>query len=86
VTVFWHRDEALRGELWAQKLLQKVLGALPESGSESDPFELRLSNFRTVTLYNLLMDEAARGKAEGVPDPEEGDAAQDPVEPKNDER
>ena len=40
------RDQALRGELWAGKLLQKVVAALPESGSESDPFELRLSNFR----------------------------------------
>jgi Family of unknown function (DUF5681) len=30
------RDQALRGELWAEKLLQKVIGALPESGSEHD--------------------------------------------------
>ena len=31
------RDQALRGELWAEKLLQKVVGALPESGSEHEP-------------------------------------------------
>ena len=30
------RDQALRGELWAEKLLQKVVAALPESGSEHD--------------------------------------------------
>jgi hypothetical protein len=30
------RDQALRGELWAEKLLQKVIGAWPESGSEHD--------------------------------------------------
>jgi hypothetical protein len=30
------RHQALRGELWAEKLAQKVIGALPESGSEHD--------------------------------------------------
>jgi len=70
------RDEALRGELWAQKLLQTVVAALPESGSESDPFELQLRNFRISTLFRLIMDESPREKAEAV---------QDPVEPENDE-
>ena len=35
------RDQALRGELWAEKLLQKVIGALPESGSEHDHVDMR---------------------------------------------
>ena len=65
------RDEALRGELWAQKLIQKVVGALPESGSESDPFELQLRSFRITTLFQLIMDESAGEKAEAVQDPGE---------------
>jgi hypothetical protein len=35
------RDEALRGELWAGKLLQKVIRALPESGSEYERVDMR---------------------------------------------
>jgi Family of unknown function (DUF5681) len=70
------RDQALRGELWAQKLLQKVVAALPESRSESDPFERQLRSFRITALFQLIMDESARETAEAV---------QDPVEPENDE-
>jgi Family of unknown function (DUF5681) len=79
------RDQALRGELWAQKLLQKVVAALPESRSESDPFERQLRSFRITALFQLIMDESAREKAEVVQDPETAEAVPDPVEPENDE-
>ena len=79
------RDEALRGELWAGKLLQKVVAALPESGSESDPFELQLRNFRITTLFQLIMDESAGEKAEAEQDPDQAEAVPDPEEPENNE-
>ena len=44
------RDQALRGELWAQKLLQKVVGALPESGSEYDYIEMQLHHVPNSAL------------------------------------
>jgi hypothetical protein len=65
------RDQALRGELWAQKLAQKVLSALPESGSERAPVDMQ----GAVARFELLMKESVRKKAEAVPDP---------VEPEND--
>ncbi len=35
------RDQALRGELWAEKLLRKVVAALPERGSEHEELDMR---------------------------------------------
>jgi hypothetical protein len=58
------RDEALRGELWAQKLLQKVVGALPERGSESDYIEMQLQHFRIQALFNLVFEESGLDLAE----------------------
>ena len=52
------RDEALRGELWAQKLLQKVLGALPESGTEYDYIENQLEHFAAYASLKLALEEA----------------------------
>ena len=75
------RDQALRGELWAQKLTQKVVAALPESESESRPVDLQAA----VATYDRLMKESARKKAEAVEDPEKAEAVPDPVEPENDE-
>src|SRR5262245_13191417 len=40
------RDQALRGELWAEKLLRKVIGVLPESGSETDHVDMSLVQAR----------------------------------------
>lgn len=75
------RDQALRGELWAQKLLQKVVAALPESESESRSVDLR----GAAAAYDRLMKEWARKEAEAGQDLEKGDAVPDPVEPENDE-
>jgi hypothetical protein len=75
------RDQALRGELWAGKLLQKVVAALPESESESRPFDLR----GAVATYERLVKESARKRAEAGQDPEKAEAVQDPAEPENDE-
>jgi hypothetical protein len=75
------RDEALRGELWAPKLLQKVVAALPESGSESGPVDMQAIGAK----FDRLMAESAREKAEAVPDPDKAEAVPDPVEPENDE-
>jgi hypothetical protein len=66
------RDQALRGEFWAQRLALKVVAALPESGTESGHVDMQ----RIGAKFDLLMKEWAREKAE---------AGQDPVEPENDE-
>jgi Family of unknown function (DUF5681) len=76
------RDQALRGELWAGKLLQKVVAALPESGSESGPVDMRSIGAK----FDLLMKEWARKEAEEGQNPEMAEAVPDPVEPENDKQ
>jgi hypothetical protein len=56
------RDQALRGELWAEKLLQKVVAALPESGSEDDRIDMRKVQ---ATLF-AKFDKAAHGKSDAT--------------------
>jgi nucleoid-associated protein YgaU len=75
------RDQALRGELWAQKLIQKVVGALPESGSERAPVDMRA----VAARFDLLMKEAAREKTQAEQAPEKAEALPHSVEPENDE-
>jgi Family of unknown function (DUF5681) len=75
------RDEALRGELWAPKLLQKVVAALPESGAESGRIDMRSIGAK----FDRIMAESAHKKAEAGQDPEKAEAVSDPVEPENDE-
>jgi hypothetical protein len=65
------RDEAVRGELWAGKLLQKVIGALPESGSESEHVDM----LEVQARFSVMLKEVAREKS---------DAASDSVETTND--
>ena len=65
------RDQALRGELWAGKLLQKVIGALPESGSEYDHVDMR-------TIAAKFFDLPGYGSAH-----EKSDAASNSVETTN---
>jgi hypothetical protein len=52
------RDQALRGELWAQKLLQKVIGALPESGSEHD-----VDMGKVQATFRAMFGKAAHAKS-----------------------
>ena len=52
------RDRALRGELWAEMLLQKVVGALPQSGAEYDPIEMELERLRIARLFDLVLEES----------------------------
>ena len=75
------RDQALRGELWAGKLLQKIVAALPESGSESGRVEMQSIGAK----FDRIMAESAHKKAEAGQNPEEAAAVPDPVEPENDE-
>jgi hypothetical protein len=75
------RDQALRGEFWAQKLIQKVVAALPEGGSESSHVDMRSIGAK----FDLLMKEWARKEAEEGQNPEMAEAVPGPVEPANDE-
>jgi Family of unknown function (DUF5681) len=56
------RDQALRGELWAEKLLQKVVGALPESGSEHDHVDMRA----VQASFWARFDKAAHEKSDAA--------------------
>jgi hypothetical protein len=75
------RDQALRGEFWAGKLIQKVVATLPESGSESGRVDMQSIGAK----FDRIMAESARKEAEGGQDPENAEAVPDPVEPENDE-
>jgi len=75
------RDQALRGELRAGKLLQKIVAALPGSGSESGRVDMQSIGAK----FDRIMAESAHKKAEAGQDPEEAEAVSDPVEPENDE-
>jgi hypothetical protein len=57
------RDQALQGEIWAGKLLQKVVEAIPDSLSEYDQVKKRMGLFRVGVLYQLMLDELAREKS-----------------------
>jgi hypothetical protein len=76
------RDQALRGEPWAGKLLQKVVTALPESESESGSIDMRGIGAK----LDLLMKKLPREKAEAVQDLKKSDAVPGPVEPENDKQ
>jgi hypothetical protein len=56
------RDQALQGEIWAGKLVQKVVEAIPDSLSEYDHIERKMGLFRVGVLANLIFDESVREK------------------------
>lgn len=63
------RGQALRGEVWAGKLLQKVIDAIPEGGGKYDSIELDVGVFRAKALLRLMVEESERGKADQSPGP-----------------
>jgi hypothetical protein len=65
------RDEALRGEVWAGKLLQKVVDAMPDGGSLYDHIEMEVHMFKALWSLKLIVDESNREKANQPPDPTE---------------
>jgi hypothetical protein len=62
------RDQALRGEVWAEKLLQKVVEAMPESVSKYDHIEIQVGLFRGKALLRLMLEEPAHETSETAPD------------------
>lgn len=56
------RDQALQGKIWAGKLLQKVVEAIPDSLSEYDQIESQMGLFRVGVLFDLMFDESVRKK------------------------
>ena len=65
------RDEALRGEVWAGKLLQKVVEATPDGGSLYDDIEREVQEFKLLASLKLMVEESKREKANQTPDPTE---------------
>ena len=67
------RDEALRGQIWAGKLLQKVVDAIPDSGGEFDHIDLQVGLFRAKALLMLMLEDAEREESNQNPEPTEDD-------------
>ncbi len=65
------RDEALRGEVWAGKLLQKVVDANPDGGTLYDHIEIEVQVYKFLMAGKLILDEQKREKANQTPDPTE---------------
>jgi hypothetical protein len=65
------RDEAMRGEVWACKLLQKVIDAIPEGPTEYDCIERQVRFFRSRAMFGLIAEESKREKADQNPEPTE---------------
>jgi hypothetical protein len=61
------RDQALRGEVWAEKLLQKVVEAMPESVSKYDHIEVQVGVFRAKALWTMMLEESAHEKSDAAP-------------------
>ncbi len=70
------RDQALRGKIWAGKLLQKVIDAIPESADEYDRIELEVGLFRGKALLGLLAEASKHEKANQTSDLAEADNAE----------
>lgn len=65
------RDEALRGDVRANKLVQKVVDTIPEGGTEFDHIDLDVGVFRAKELLRLMMEDAERKKTDQNPEPKE---------------
>jgi len=65
------RDEALRGGVWAGKLVKKVVDAIPEDGIEFDRIDLDVGVFRAKELMRLIYEESEREKTDQNPGPKE---------------
>jgi hypothetical protein len=65
------RDEALRGQIWADKLLQKVVDAVPDSGGVYDHIETQVSHFRSKELLRLIVEKSESEEANQDPEPTE---------------
>lgn len=65
------RDQALRGEIWAGKLLQKVIDAMPDGPTVYDRIDLQVSLFQSKALLRLIVEGAQRETADQTPEPTE---------------
>ena len=62
------RDQALHGEVWAEKLLQKVVEAMPESVSKYDDIQVQVGVSRAKALLMMMLEESAHEKSDKGPD------------------
>ena len=67
------RDEALHGQIWAGKLVQKVIDAVPDRVNEHDRFDVDVRVYRAKALLRLALVDAQREEAGRTPEsPETG--------------
>ena len=67
------RDEALRGQIWAGKLYQKLIAAVPDRVNEHDRIDLDVRVYRAKALLGLVLEAAEREEADQNREPTEGD-------------
>ncbi len=60
------RDQALKGEIWAEKLFRKIVEAIPDSLSKYDDIEGDVGFFRSLALFQLMYDESVREKSDAA--------------------
>ena len=65
------RDEALRGAVWADKLVQKVIDAFPEGPDKYDRIDLDVGMFRAKALLGLMVEDSEREKIDQNSGPKE---------------
>jgi hypothetical protein len=74
--LFRLRDQALKGEIWAEKLLQKVIRALPESVSGYDDIERQFSTFGAAAMFDFFAGGPIREEPDAAPDATEAPNAE----------
>ena len=67
------RDQALRGDVWAGKLVKKVVDAIPDSGGEFDHIDQQVGLFRAKALLRLMVEDAEREESNHNPELTEDD-------------
>jgi len=65
------RDQALLGKIWASKLVQKVIDALPEGADAYDHIEMEVGLYRSKQLLRLMDEDSQRENADQPPEPTE---------------
>lgn len=67
------RHEALRGEIWAGKLLQKVVTAIPDNDDAFDHIEQQVGLFRAKALLMLIIEDGKRDESPAATETGDGD-------------
>ena len=65
------REEILQGEIWAGKLLEKLIDAIPDSDEDYGHIDQQVGLFRAKELLRLMHEESLSEKANQNQEPTE---------------